>query len=209
MNGAPQQVVARGYDAIGPRYREWSHASPVRLDKVRELLGLMPDRGTVVDLGCGPGEPATRLLAERHRVVGVDLSAVQLRLAQRAAPGAAFVRADMTRLALRPGSIDAVASFYALGHLPPESHAPLLRSVAGWLRPGGVLLASAPLTAGEDVEADWLGVPMYFGGIGEQATHDAVRAAGLHLTSAEVIEEDEGGGHLTRFLWLTAVAPER
>jgi hypothetical protein len=59
------------------------------------------------------------------------------------------------------------------------------------------------------VEAGWLGVPMYFGGIGEQATRDAVRAAGLRLADAQVIEEDEGGGHVVRFLWLTAVAPER
>lgn len=209
MDGAARKVVESGYDALGPRYREWSRASPVRIDRVRALLDRLSGGSTVVDLGCGPGEPATRLLAERHRVVGVDLSAVQLNLARRAAPTAALVRADMTRFALRPGSVDAVASFYALGHLPPATHAPLLRSVAEWLRPGGVLLTSAPLTAGEEVAADWLGVPMYFGGIGEQATRDAVRAAGLRLVDVEVVEEDEGGGHVARFLWLTAVASER
>jgi SAM-dependent methyltransferase len=202
-----QWTVTRGYDAIGSRYREWSSASPVRLAHVQNLLRRLPDGSTVVDLGCGPGEPATRMLARRHRVVGVDLSRVQLSLAQQAAPSAAFVRADMTRFALRAGSVDAVGSFYAFGHLPPASHAPLLRSISQWLRPTGVLVASAPLTAEDGLEADWLGVPMYFGGIGEQATYDAVHAAGLQLDSAEVIPEDEGGGHLARFLWLTATKP--
>ena len=201
------QLVARGYDAIGSRYREWSGAGPVRLAKVGELSRRLRDGSIVVDLGCGPGETATRLLARRHRVVGVDLSGVQLTLARQAAPSAALVRADMTWFALRAGSVDAVASFYAFGHLPSASHAPLLRSVSRWLRPGGVLLASAPLTPGDGVQADWLGVPMYFGGIGEQATYDAVDAAGLHLDRAEVIAEDEGGGHLVRFLWLTATKP--
>jgi hypothetical protein len=47
------------------------------------------------------------------------LSQVQLALARHAAPAAVFVLADMTELVLRTGSVDAVASFYALGHLPP------------------------------------------------------------------------------------------
>jgi hypothetical protein len=113
----------------------------------------------------------------------------------------------MTRFALRPASLDAVASFYALGHLPPAEHAPLLRSVGHWLRPGGVLLASAPLIPGDDLDPDWLGVPMYFGGVGEQATYDAVHAAGLHLDRAEIIPEDEGGDGPVRFLWITATRP--
>ena len=74
-----QWTVTRGYDAIGSRYREWSSASPVRLAHVDKLLRRLPDGSTIVDLGCGPGEPATRMLARRHRVVGVDLSRVQLK----------------------------------------------------------------------------------------------------------------------------------
>jgi SAM-dependent methyltransferase len=77
-----------------------------------------------------------------------------------------LVQADMTRFALRPGSVDAVASFYALGHVPSGQHAPLFHAIAGWLRPGGVLLTSAPLLVGDDVDEDWLGVPTYFGGLG-------------------------------------------
>jgi SAM-dependent methyltransferase len=207
MHDGSWQVVAAGYDAIGPRYRDWSSAGPVRLEMVRRLLGRLAEGSTVVDLGCGPGEPATRLLAARHRVLGVDVSRVQLGLARQAAPAAAFVRADVTRFALRPGTVDAVASFYALGHLPPAAHAPLLRSIAGWLRPGGVLLTSAPVAAEDDVQDDWLGVPMYFGAIGERATYDAVEAAGLQVRDAEVIGEDEGGGHAVRFLWITATKP--
>jgi SAM-dependent methyltransferase len=202
-----RRVVGAGYDAIGGRYRDWSSGSAVRLGFVDQLLRRLSAGSTVVDLGCGPGEPATRLLSARHRVLGVDLSDVQLRLARQAAPSAALVRADMTELALREGSVDAAASFYALGHLPPAAHAPLLRSIASWLRPGGLLLTSAPLNAGGSVEPDWLGVPMYFGGIGEQATIAAVEAAGLVLDDTQVVAEDEGDGHLVRFLWLTAHRP--
>jgi SAM-dependent methyltransferase len=203
----PFDVVRAGYDEIGSRYREWSSAGAVRLRWVTRLLDELQPDSLVVDLGCGPGEPATRLLAERHRVIGVDASLVQLSLARQAAPSAMLVQADMTCFALRRSSVDAVASFYALGHVPSHRHAPLFASVAGWLRPGGVLLASTPLNAGNDTEPEWLGVPMFFGGIGEEATRHAARAAGLRLETMQTVEEDEGEGRLVRFNWIVARKP--
>lgn len=203
----PFDVVRRGYDRIGVRYRDWSAAGAVRRAQVRRLLDELAPGSVVVDLGCGPGEPATRQLAAEHRVIGVDASLVQLRLAREAAPSALLVQADMTRLALRPGTVDAVASFYALGHVPSRRHAPLLRAVASWLRPGGVLLSSAPVVAGDEAQDDWLGVPMFFGGVGEAATRQAVDSAGLVVEQWQVVAEDEGGGHEVRFLWLLARKP--
>jgi len=47
-------------------------------------------------------------------------------------------------------------------------------------------------------------VPMFFGGIGEEATLRAVAGAGLRLERLEIVE---GGGHLVRFLWLVARRP--
>ena len=83
-----RDVVRAGYDEIGEKYHSWSHASEVRLGFVLHVLDRLPAGSTVVDLGCGPGDPATRLLSEQHDVVGVDLSAGQLRIAQRRAPRA-------------------------------------------------------------------------------------------------------------------------
>lgn len=200
-------VVRAGYDAIGARYRDWSKDSAVRLRWVDALLQQLAPGSLVVDLGCGPGEPATRLLAERHRVIGVDGSLGQLRLARAAAPTPAFVQADMRRLALRPGSVDAVASFYALGHVPAADHPALFARIATWLRPGGILLTSVPLQVGDGTDPDWLGVPMFFGGIGADATRHAVDAAGLQVQTWEVVEEDEGAGNTVSFLWLTARNP--
>lgn len=201
------EIVRTGYDRIGHRYRDWSHDSPVRLRWVQRLLAELMPGSLVVDLGCGPGEPATRMLAEHHRVMGVDGSLVQLRLAQVAVPEAVLVQADIARLALRPGSLDAVASFYALGHVPSNQHAALFTAIASWLRPGGLLLTSAPLSPGDGTEADWLGVPMFFGGIGEGATRQAVSAAGLEVETWQVVEEDEGDAQLVSFLWLVARRP--
>ncbi len=205
--GEAFDIVRSGYDRIGVRYREWSSASPTRLNFVRRLLRELTPGSLVVELGCGPGEPATRLLAAEHRVLAVDASLAQLQLAREAAPTAALVQADMARLNLRAGSADAVASFYALGHLPSHEHAPLLHAIAHWLQPGGVLLTSAPLRAGDDRDESWLGVPMYFGGIGETATRQAIESAGLVVEEWQVVPEDEGDGKTVRFLWVLARSP--
>jgi molecular chaperone DnaK (HSP70) len=67
-----------------------------------------------------------------------------------------------------------------------------------------VLLTSAPLVAGDDVDEDWLGVPMFFGGIGEAATRQAVDDAGLSVEDWQVVPEDEGVGRSVRFIWCLA-----
>ncbi len=113
----------------------------------------------------------------------------------------------MTRFSIRPESADAVASFYALGHLPSERHAALFVAISHWLRPGGLLLTSAPVEAGDTTDPDWLGVPMYFGGIGADATRRAVTDAHLDLEEVEVVDEDEGDGRTVPFLWLIARRP--
>ncbi|MDQ1712698.1 MAG: hypothetical protein QOE45_2148 [Frankiaceae bacterium] len=200
----PASIVRAGYDAIGPRYHAWSHASRVRIAFVERLLSMLAPDSMVLELGCGPGDPATRMLSERHRVVGVDVSFGQLALARGHAPRAALVQADMTRLSVRPGSVDAIASFFALGHLPVAAHAPLLASFGGWLRPGGVLVTSVPVTPDEGVEEGWLGVPMFFGAIGRAATVAALESGGLVVDSVENVREDEGEGRVAAFDWVVA-----
>jgi SAM-dependent methyltransferase len=117
---------------------------------------------------------------------------VQLRLARQAVPTAHFVQADLAQLALMPQSVDAVTSFYVMGHLPAHVHATLYDSVAMWLRPGGWFLISTPVGVEGGIEQDWLGVPMFFDGIGSEATLAAVAAAGLVIDIAERVTEDEG-----------------
>jgi SAM-dependent methyltransferase len=198
-----RDVVRDGYDRLGARYLEWTRASPVRLRVLDEILTRLEPDSDVVELGCGPGEPVTRALAERHTVTAVDLSGGQLALARQAAPAATFVHADVTQLDLPPESADAVVALYLFGHLPPATHAPLLRKIATWLKPGGFTTFSTPAWPGDGVDDDWLGVPMYFGGLATEDTLAALAVAGLTVERAETLAEDEDGTRV-EFLWITA-----
>jgi SAM-dependent methyltransferase len=165
MRAARRDLVRRGYDLISGAYRsdDGRPASSSAEDVSRysgwvdELVGLLPSRPVVVDLGCGAGLPATRELTDHGlRVAGVDFSAVQLSRARRLVPAASFVRADMTALHLQPGSVDAVVSFYALIHVPLEDQRALFPRIRSWLRQGGYLLA----ITGAD---SWTGIGTYLG----------------------------------------------
>ena len=158
-------LVRRGYDTISLAYRsddgDAAASSAEDVSRyagwVAELAGLLRPGARVVDLGCGAGIPATRELADRElRVLGVDFSAVQLRRAQRLAPAARFVQADMAMLHLRPASADAVVAFYSLIHVPVADQQALFPRIRSWLCPGGYFLAI--VGAGQ-----WTGTAPYLG----------------------------------------------
>src|SRR5947208_12991346 len=115
----PKEIVARGYDAIALRYAEWAGQvdSPV-MEWVRDVDARLDDGSDVLELGCGRGVPATRELARRHRVTGVDISAVQIELARHHVPEASFVQADATELLVAETSLGAVVALLPLGAVP-------------------------------------------------------------------------------------------
>jgi SAM-dependent methyltransferase len=205
----PKEIVARGYDAIAERYLAWSGLRPsaARLRYLRLAGELIPAGAQVVELGCGAGIPMTAALAEGRRVSGVDISPAQIRLARRNVPAATFIEGDMTSVAFAPASVDAVVAFYSLTHVPRTELAGLLERIRSWLRPGGIFIATMGV---EDdpgtVEADWLGVDMYFSHFGARRNRRLVEDAGFAVEQADVVAEPENR-HDARFLWVVARNP--
>jgi SAM-dependent methyltransferase len=207
--GDAKRIVEEGYDRIAETYRDWAARSPsdVRIRYTDLLLGALPPGATLLELGCGTGEPMTRRLAARFHVTGVDLSARHIALAQAAIPQATFIQADMAAVDFPPSSFDAVAAFYSIIHVPREEHGDLLRRIAGWLRPGGLLVATMGANdTPAGVEADWLGAPMYWSHFDSATNRGLVTAAGLELVEAREETEDEDGTPVT-VLWVVARKP--
>jgi SAM-dependent methyltransferase len=205
----PRDVVARGYDQVAERYLEWSPLRPseARLRYLALAIERIPAGARVLELGCGAGLPMTAALAEGRDVTGVDISARQIELARTNVPNATFLRADMTALAFEEATFDGVVAFYSLVHVPRDDIAGLLASIRGWLRAGGVFIATMGV---EDdpggIEEDWLGVDMYFSHFSARKNRRLVEEAGFVVESAEVLVEPEDR-HDARFLWVVARAP--
>ena len=208
MTRNPKEIVARGYDAIALRYAEWAgQVESPALDWLRELDSRLPDDASVLELGCGRGVPGTRELARRHRVTGVDISAVQIELARHHVPEASFVHADASELEIATGSLDAVVALFFFGHVPMEEQRELIGRIALWLDDGGLLLATFGAgEPGEDVEDDWLGAPMFFASLGGDAYLPLVRECGLEVLRDEVVVQHEPGHGDIAFHWVLARA---
>jgi SAM-dependent methyltransferase len=202
------RVVQAGYDALAPRFGEWS--ARVEGDPwasfVDDLAARLRPGARVLDLGCGNGEKLARLAGRGFELTGVDFSAQQLRLAEAAVPDATFVHADFSELELEPASLDAVVALYSVMHVPRERHGELFERIGGWLKPGGLFLASLSHVGGPDWIGDWLGVKMFFSGFDADTNRRLVGAAGLELLRDELVFMQEPEGEVG-FLWVLARRP--
>jgi SAM-dependent methyltransferase len=206
--GDPKEIVARGYDAIALRYAEWAgQVSSPALEWLRDLDTRLPDGANVLELGCGRGVPGTRHLARRHRVTGVDISAVQIELARHHVPEASFMHADALDLDVAHGSLDAVVALYLFGHIPRREQRELIGCISLWLREGGLLLATFGAgEPGEEVDEDWLGAPMFFASLGGDSYLPLLRDCGLEPLREEVLAQHEPGHGDVAFHWVLARA---
>lgn len=105
--------------------------------------------GPVLDVGCGTGRVAAALAADGHDVVGIDLSAPMLRLAERRREGLpaevaariSLLRGDMATFALaREFPLVVTPSRVFQFMLTPEAQRQALSALRAHLRPGGRLV---------------------------------------------------------------------
>jgi ubiquinone/menaquinone biosynthesis C-methylase UbiE len=208
MQDERKRGVAAGYDRISERYLLWVariEGDP-RDRMLVEFAQRLPDGARVLDLGCGPGVPSVKALAQRFDVVGVDISEAQIGSARENVPEATFIHGDFAEIELPEASFDGVAAFYSISHIPREEHARLFARIARWLVPGGLFLATLGATDSPQWVGEWLGVPMFFSSYDADTNRALLSAAGFKLVLDEIVEMREPEGPVT-FLWVIARKP--
>jgi SAM-dependent methyltransferase len=194
MSRSPREIVRQGYDAISHAYRDDEGRSNAGYYIwLQQLFPLLAPGAKVLDLGCGCGVPATRLLAEQFHVTGVDFSPVQIERAERLVPKASFLRADITEVAFPAAGFDAIVSFFAVIHVPLEEQPALFARMAEWLRPGGYLLATVAGGVWTGTEDDWHGAEMYWSHADEETYRAWLEELDFSILRRTFIPEGDGG----------------
>ncbi|MGI8563874.1 MAG: class I SAM-dependent DNA methyltransferase [Candidatus Dormibacter sp.] len=141
-----EDAVRKSYDAAASEYAahiydELRH-KPLDRRLLDELVQEVNCRGTVCDIGCGPGHVARYLREGGVEVTGIDLSPRLIEAARRLNPGIRFEVGDMRSLEVPDAAFAAVVAFYSLIHFDTEQLRQAVRELRRILRPDGVLLAS-------------------------------------------------------------------
>lgn len=91
-------VVRRGYNKIAEEYS--SQRDQFKNEKyLKQLVALLRQGSSVLDIGCGAGVPVDKYLAdEGFKVTGIDISKKQIELAKQNVPVANFNVKDMQQL---------------------------------------------------------------------------------------------------------------
>lgn len=189
------------------------HSDSYDLDRGRTLverawldrfLSHVPPGGTVLDLGCGMGEPIARYLIEQgFAVVGVDSSPSMIARCRRRFPEAEWIVADMRELELvrRFAGLLAWDSFF---HLEMDDQRRMFPRFASHLGPGAPLMFTSGPGAGEAI-GTYRGDPLYHASLGPDENEALLAEHGFSVR-AYLPEDPECGGHT---VWLATYGADR
>lgn len=180
---------SRGWDAaaealVGQR------SPTIGVEVLRAWAARLPSAASVLDLGCGAGEPvSSTLVALGHTVTGIDASPRLVAAYRARFPGADVVcePAEATRpLGRRFDGVMAIGLMFLLDEAAQRA---VVARVAAALRPGGRFLFTAPWQT-----ATWVDPTTGCGcrSLGRAEYEALLASAGLVVDGTAV---DEGGNH--------------
>lgn len=157
------------------------------------FLSRVPPGGTILDVGCGMGEPIARYLIERgFRVVGVDASPRMIELCRARFPDAEWLVADMRKLDLHR-RFDGILAWDSLFHLSTDDQRGMFRRFAEHAEPGAPLMFTSGPAEGESVGV-YCGEPLYHASL-DPAEYRTLLADSGFSVKEFVVGDPECGGH--------------
>jgi SAM-dependent methyltransferase len=157
------------------------------------FLALLPaGPASILDIGCGAGEPVARHCIERgHRVTGLDAAPSLVGLCKARFPGHDWLVGDMRTLALGQ-TFDGIIAWNSFFHLPPADQRGMFAIFRRHARQHSVLIFTSGTEHGEAI-GSFQGEPLYHGSLDPQEYRRLLETNGFDIVS-HVVEDPDCGG---------------
>jgi SAM-dependent methyltransferase len=159
---------------------------------IDRFASLVPAQGTVLDLGCGSGEPiAADLIRRGFRLTGVDSSESLIGLCRQRFPQEQWIVRDMRKLP--PGrTFDGIIAWHSFFHLNPADQRAMLPVFAYLTAPGAPLMFTAGHFSGVAM-GEFGGEPLYHASLDHGEYLALLTANGFRVVSQVTQDPDCGG----------------
>jgi|GEM_PF-586965 len=144
-----QSNVIAAYEKIAHWFVEHRDESLMEKPYLDRLIQAIPKAGSILDLGCGNGEPIARYCDARGlKITGIDGSQTMIAWCRERFPNQTWLIANMSTLALAQ-QFDAIIAWHSFFHLEHSVQRAMFERFANHLNPGGMLLFTSGTEFGE------------------------------------------------------------
>jgi len=169
------------------RARAWDQQRPRSLYErtwLKQFVDSIPAGCTVLDLGCGAGEPVAEFFINcGFEIIGVDYAETMIALARSRFPDHLWLVQDMCCLAIDK-TITGAISWDGFFHLSPDEQRSALPKIAQIIEPGGALMMTVGSKEGETI-GTVVGDSVYHGSLGADEYCKLLSESGFQEVSFE------------------------
>ncbi|MFZ2970203.1 MAG: class I SAM-dependent methyltransferase [Minisyncoccia bacterium] len=146
--------IARSYDKIAREYtKQHGYDEQLSIPSLQRFLTSLPEKSTVLDIGCGGGQDSKFLTDNGCSVSGIDVSKEMIKLAKKYAPRANFKVANVMKLSSRK-KYDGIWCCRVFQHISIDKQDKFLNKLHSLFKKNGTLyITSVVSDKKEDYEA--------------------------------------------------------
>jgi ubiquinone/menaquinone biosynthesis C-methylase UbiE len=191
MNKSNKTKVYEVYDKIIHWFDEARTKTLMESEYLNLIVDSIPPGGSILDLGCGTGEPIAKFFIEKgFKVTGVDGSQKMIDLCKKRFPSERWIVSDMREINLKE-KFDAILAWHSFFHLDHDSQRNMFKIFESHIKPGGILAFTSGEEEGE-VWSDNGGQDLYHASLSSKEYEDLLNRASFKVLIHKIRDPECG-----------------